>query len=164
MMLLPRLAFVTLLVGLAPATDAGVPGPPPPSPPRRTAHAGLRGVAPPEVRGHGAFRQVGATVQLALTASDALPGDKHVSLLASAQACKTLDDVGDGARRVGRIRIDDEGRGRLSTRLSGVSIDPSAPNTIIGALLLIHAGDDVEACGRIDADRVGPREAFRRAR
>ena len=44
----------------------------------------------------------------------------------------------------------------MTARLSGVSIDPEAPNTIIGALLVVHAGVEIEACGRVNAGRLGP--------
>lgn len=144
----------TLFVGLL----AGVPAPPPPSPPKRSAHAVLRGEAPPAVRGHGVFREIGTTVQLVLTASDSLAGTKEVSLL-SPGSCETLEAVGDDARRLGRLVIDDEGRGRMTARLAGVSIDPTAPNTIIDALLVIHVGDEVKSCGDVRLGRLGGDES-----
>jgi hypothetical protein len=132
-----------------------VPEPPPP-PPGRSAHATLRGGSPPAVRGHGTFREIGAALELVLMASDALPGRKQVSLV-HGSSCRTLEEIDDAARRLGELTIGDDGRGRLTARLTGVSIEPRAANTVIDALLVVHVHDRrIEACGRVLVGRLAP--------
>jgi len=149
---LRALFAVGLIAGaVTSSTSAELPEPPP-SPPRRTAGVMLRGGTPPVVRGEGRFRELSASIELVLDATDQLPGQKQVSLLAASD-CEALDAVGDDARHLGDLTIGDDGRGRMTARLGGVSIDPQAPNTIIGALVVVHT-DAIEACGRIEVDRL----------